>query len=145
MAETLAPVSRHHPTRQAQFRSFPRRRRFLPQPRRISVGNGGVVVIQRHKDAVGLYPIIMARSRVYRPKTSCPECGSNRMRKDGFTNDRLAYRCGDCQRGYASPGGACHRPGKPLKAPGIAMYLECSNLSAVGRILGYSPPRRAGS
>ena len=52
---------------------------------------------------------------------------------------RQAYRCGDCQRGYA-PGGAYQRPGKVLKAPGIAIYLECGSLSSVRRILGYSTP-----
>ena len=29
---------------------------------------------------------MMARSRVYRPEISCPECGSHWMRKNGFTN-----------------------------------------------------------
>ena len=53
----------------------------------------------------------MARSRVYCPEISCPECGSNWMRKNGFTNGRQAYRCGDCKRGY-SPDGAYRRPGK---------------------------------
>ena len=61
------------------------------------------------------------------------------MRKNGFTNGRQAYRCSDCQRGYA-PGGAYQRPGQSVKAPGVAIYLECSSLSAVGRLLGYNPP-----
>ena len=68
---------------------------------------------------------MMARSRVYRPEISCSECGSHWMRKNGFTNGRQAYRCGDCQRGYA---------------PGVAIYLECGSPSAVGCLRGYSPP-----
>ena len=41
----------------------------------------------------------MARSRVYRRivvrcrlRRRCPDCGSNRMRKDGFANDKQAYK-----------------------------------------------------
>ena len=34
----------------------------------------------------------MARSRVYRHDIRGPECGSNWMRKNGFTNGRQAYR-----------------------------------------------------
>ena len=64
----------------------------------------------------------MARLRVYRHDIRCPDCGSNWMRKNGFTNGRQAYLCGDCQRGGA-PGGAYCRPGKELKVPGVAMYL----------------------
>ena len=43
----------------------------------------------------------MARIPVYRHDISCPECGSNRMRKNGFIHVRQAYRCGDCKRGSA--------------------------------------------
>ena len=80
----------------------------------------------------------MARSRVYRHDVRCPECGSNWMRKNGFTNGRQAYRCGDCQHGCV-PGGAYRRPGPAVKEQGIAMYVEGSSLSAIGRLLGYTP------
>ena len=36
----------------------------------------------------------MARSRVYRHNVRCPDCCSNWMRMDGFSNGRPAYRCG---------------------------------------------------
>ena len=53
----------------------------------------------------------MARSRVYRHHIRCPDCGSNRMRRDGFSNGRPAYSCDDCRRRYV-PGGACRRVGR---------------------------------
>ena len=56
----------------------------------------------------------MVRSRVYRHHIRCPDCGSNRMRKDGFSNGRPAYRGGDCRRRYV-PGGAYLRPGRAVK------------------------------
>ena len=36
----------------------------------------------------------MARRRVCRRHIRCPDCGSNRMRRNGFSNGRPAYRCG---------------------------------------------------
>ena len=79
----------------------------------------------------------MARARVYRHDVRCPGCGSNWMRKDGFSGGRQAYRCGDCRRRHL-PGGAYLRPGPEVKERGIDLYLEGNSLSAVGRILGYS-------
>ena len=38
------------------------------------------------------------------------------------------------------PGGAYRRPGPAVKAQAIAMYVERSSLSAIGRVLGYSAP-----
>lgn len=35
----------------------------------------------------------MARSRVYRRDVRCPDCGSNWMRRDGFTNDKRQGLC----------------------------------------------------
>ena len=34
----------------------------------------------------------MARPRVYRHQARCPECGSNRMPKDGYSKGRQVYR-----------------------------------------------------
>ena len=81
----------------------------------------------------------MARRRVYRHHIRCPDCGSNRMRRDGFSNGRQAYSSGDCRCRYV-PGGAYRRPGPAVKAQAIAMYVEGSSLSAIGRVLGYSAP-----
>ena len=56
----------------------------------------------------------MARPRVYRHDVRCPECGSNRMPKDGTSQGRQVYHCGDCGRrtipdaAYQRPGGADH-------------------------------------
>ena len=36
----------------------------------------------------------MARPRVYRHVVRCPECGSNRMPKDGTSKGRQVYHCG---------------------------------------------------
>ena len=84
----------------------------------------------------------MARSRVYRHDVRCPDCGSNWMRKDGCTNGKQAYSCGDCRR-RCVPEGAYRRPSAAVKERGIAMYTEGSSLrgsslSAIGRVLGYS-------
>ena len=87
----------------------------------------------------------MARGRVYRHDVRCPDCGSNWMRKDGFSNGKQAYSCGDCQRRYV-PEGAYRRPGPAVKEQGIELYLEGNTLSGIGRVLGYSVPRcRGGS
>ena len=57
----------------------------------------------------------MARRRVYRHDIRCPDCGSNRMRRDGFSDGRQAYRGADCRRRYV-PGGAYRRPGPAVRA-----------------------------
>ena len=79
----------------------------------------------------------MARARVYRHDVRCPDCGSNWMRKDGFSGGRQRYCCGDCQR-RCLPDGAYRRPAPAVKERGLAMYTEGSSLSAIGRVLGYS-------
>ena len=81
----------------------------------------------------------MARRRVYRHHIRCPDCGSNWTRRDEVSNGRQAYSCGDCRRRYVL-GGAYRRPGPAVKAQAIAMYIEGSSLSAIGRVLGYSAP-----
>lgn len=78
---------------------------------------------------------MMAQSRVYRHDIHCPDFGFNWMRQNGFSNGRHIYRGGDCQR-ICTPGEAYRRPGKALKAQGIARYPECDRLGAVGRLLG---------
>ena len=50
----------------------------------------------------------MARSRVYRHDVRCPECGSNRMPKDGTSKGRQVYHCGNCGRTPHHPG--CRLP-----------------------------------
>ena len=45
----------------------------------------------------------MARPRVYRHDARCPGCGSNRMRKDGFSGGRPAYRYGNYSRRHHHP------------------------------------------
>ena len=81
----------------------------------------------------------MARRRVYRHHIRCPDCGSNWTCRDGVSNGRQAYSCGDCCLRYVL-GGAYRRPGPAVKAQAIAMYIEGSSLSAIGQVLGYSAP-----
>ena len=38
----------------------------------------------------------MARARVYRPDQPCPRCGSNGLPKDGKSQGKQTYRCGQC-------------------------------------------------
>ena len=82
----------------------------------------------------------MVRARVYRHDVRCPDCGSNWMRKVGFSNGKQRYCCGDCQRRYL-PEGAYRRPGVEVKERALAIRrrrTEGSSLSAIGRVLGYS-------
>ena len=57
-------------------------------------------------------------------------------RKDGFSNGKRAYSCGDCRRRYV-PAGAYRRPGSAVKERGIELCLEGNTLSGIGRVLGY--------
>ena len=40
----------------------------------------------------------MAGPRVHRYDVRCPECGSNRMPKDGTSKSRQVCHCGNCGR-----------------------------------------------
>ena len=62
----------------------------------------------------------MVRARVYRHDVRCPHCGSNWMRKDGFSGDKQRYYCGDCRRRYL-PQGVYRRPSLALKERAIAL------------------------
>ena len=46
------------------------------------------------------------------------------MRKDGFSNGKQAYSCGDCGGGRYVPDGAYRRPSAAVKEQGIELYLE---------------------
>ena len=69
--------------------------------------------------------------------TRCPECGSNRMPKDGHSKGRQVYHCGDCGRRYI-PEAAYHRPSGTDKDRAMAMYREGGSLRAIGRVFGVS-------
>ena len=79
----------------------------------------------------------MSRPRVYRHDIRCPDCVSNRMRKDGLNGNKQRYRCGDCRRRYV-PGGAYRRPRPAVKEQAMAMYTDGSSLSTVSRVVGVS-------
>ena len=51
----------------------------------------------------------MARPRAYSHAVRCPECGSNRMPRNGAAQGCQVYRYGDCQR-YYTHGAAYTRP-----------------------------------
>ena len=75
----------------------------------------------------------MARPPRLSPRVHCPECGSNRMPKDGASKGRQVYHCGDCGRS-AIPATAYHAD----QERALAMYQEGSSLSAIARIFGVS-------
>ena len=80
----------------------------------------------------------MARARAYRHDVRCPDCGSTWMRRDGCSlRGHQIYKCGDCQRRH-TPQGAYRRPGPAIREQALAMYAECGNLSAVGRMFQVS-------
>ena len=81
----------------------------------------------------------MARPRVYRHDVRYPECGSNRMPKDGTAKGLQVYHCGDCGR-RTIPDATYQRPGAAEQERALAMYREGSSLSAIARIFGGSVP-----
>ena len=85
----------------------------------------------------------MARPRVYRQGVRCPECGSNRMPKDGKSQGRQVYHRGDCGR-RTIPDAACQCPSAADKERALAMYEEGSSLSAIARSFGVSVPAAGG-
>ena len=81
----------------------------------------------------------MARSRVFRHAVRCPECGSNRMPKDGASKGRQVDYYGDCGR-RTIPDASCQRSATANKELALAMYQEGSSQSAIACILGVSLP-----
>ena len=79
----------------------------------------------------------MARPCVYRHDVRCPECGSNRIPKDGASKGQQVYHCGDFGR-RAIPDAAYQRPGGADQERALAMYRESSSLSAIARIFEVS-------
>ena len=78
----------------------------------------------------------MVRPRVYRHNVRCPECGSNRMPKDGTFKGCQVDHCGDCGR-RTIPDAAYQRP-STADQEALAMYQEGSSLSTIARIFGVS-------
>ena len=62
----------------------------------------------------------MARPRAYNHDIRCPECGSNRMPKNGASPGRQVYRCGDYGRHYTH-GAAYTRPSSTDREPDRAL------------------------
>ena len=81
----------------------------------------------------------MARPRVYHHDVRCPECGSNWVPKDGISEGRQVYHCGDCERRTILDA-AYQRPSAADQERALAMYQEGSSLSAIARIFGGSVP-----
>ena len=76
----------------------------------------------------------MARPRVCPHEVRCPECGSNRMPKDGASKGRQVDHCGDCGR-RTIPDAAYQHPSAADQERALAMYQEGSSLSAL-RMIG---------
>ena len=68
----------------------------------------------------------------------CPECGSNRMPKNGAAKGRQVYRYGDCGRYYAH-GAAYTRPSAADREQALALLGEGISQSAVAHIVGVTP------
>ena len=81
----------------------------------------------------------MARPRAYNHDIRCPECGSNRMPKNGSSRGRQVYRCGDCGRHYTH-GGAYTRPSAADREQARAMHQAGVSQSAIARYFGVTPP-----
>lgn len=72
--------------------------------------------------------------RAYRHDLRCPHCGSNWMPKYGTSRGKQTYRCGDCKHRYTPEGNRHYFP-EAVKDQAVAMYLEGSSISAIGRVL----------
>ena len=72
--------------------------------------------------------------RAYRHALRCPHCGSNWMPKYGTSRGKQTYRCGDCKHRYTPEGNRHYYP-DAVKDQAVAMYLEGSSISALGRVL----------
>ena len=81
----------------------------------------------------------MARPRAYSYDIRCPECGSNRMPKNGTSKNRQVYRCGDCGRHYTH-GAAYTRPSAADREQARAMHRAGVSQSAIARNFGVTPP-----
>ena len=70
----------------------------------------------------------MARPRVYRRQARCPECGSNRIPKDGHSKGHQVYHCGDCGRRYIPAKRPVIAPASPTRSarcPGTGKAARC--------------------
>ena len=72
--------------------------------------------------------------RIYRHDLRCPHCGSNWLPKDGCSRGKQTYRCGDCHYRF-TPGGNRSYYSEQVKSQALAMYLDGSSISAIGRVL----------
>jgi len=77
----------------------------------------------------------MARQRSYRHDMKCPYCGSNWLPKDGRSRGKQTYRCGDCRYRFTPDGNRSFHSQATIRRA-LDMYLECSSLSAVSRVMG---------
>ena len=80
----------------------------------------------------------MARPRVYRRQARCPECGSNRIPKDGHSKSPPSLSLRRLRPSLHSRKAACHRPSAANKERAVSRHREGSSLRAVGRVFGVS-------
>lgn len=74
----------------------------------------------------------MARARVYRPDQQCPRCGSHGLPKDGKSQGKQTYRCGQCLYHFTE---GTRRPPLAAAVPDriAARYAEGMSLAALSR------------
>ena len=73
----------------------------------------------------------MAGQRACRHDMRCPHCGSNRMPKDGRSQGKRTYRCGDCKYRCA-PDGSRHCHSSKVIERALTMYAEGASVAAIG-------------
>ena len=74
----------------------------------------------------------MTRARVYRPDQPCPRCGSHGLPKDGKSQGKPTYRCGQCLYHFTA---GTRRPPLAVAVPDriVAWYAEGMSLAALSR------------
>ena len=74
----------------------------------------------------------VARARVYQPDQPCPRCGSHGLPKDGKSQGKPTYRCGQCLYHFTE---GTRRPPLAVAAQDRigARYAEGMSLAALSR------------
>ena len=69
-------------------------------------------------------------ARTYSRDRQCPHCGSNWLRKYGFSKGRQSYSCGSCHHKFTPGGNRSYYP-EAVKRQALKLYGEGMSVSAI--------------
>ena len=73
-------------------------------------------------------------ARTYSRDRQCPHCGSNWLRKYGFSKGRQSYSCGSCHHKFTPGGNRSYYP-EAVKRQALKLYGEGMSVSAISRVM----------